>query len=150
MTLGKLASNIGKGLLAGLVGTIAITLSQMIEMQITKRKESSAPADAAGKVLGVAPTGEDEKKRFSTLVHFGYGTLWGAARGLMASAGVKGAPATTLHFAEVWGSALVMLPALDVAPAVTEQENTQVAIDAVHHLVYAIAVNAAYEHLDKG
>ena len=44
----EVAGAIGKGLMAGAAGTLAITLSQMIEMKITKRKPSTAPADAAG------------------------------------------------------------------------------------------------------
>lgn len=149
MGLKTIAESIGKGLFAGLAGTVAITISQTIEMKITGRAPSSAPADAAGKMLGVQPTGDAEKKRFSMLVHFGYGTLWGAARGLLGAAGLNGAPATLLHFLEVWGAALVMLPSLGLSPPVTEQKNAQVAIDGLHHLVYAAATNAAYERLDN-
>jgi hypothetical protein len=40
----SLASAIGIGMIAGLAGTLAITISQMIEMKITKRSMSKAPA----------------------------------------------------------------------------------------------------------
>ena len=37
-----------------------------------------------------------------------------------------------------------MLPALDVAPPLTEWGAQEVAIDAFHHIVYAIATGVAY------
>lgn len=40
-------------------------------------------ADAVGR--GVEPKGDDEKARFATMVHWGYGTGWGAVRGLVAA-----------------------------------------------------------------
>ncbi len=149
MGLKTIAEDVGKGLVAGLAGTLAITVSQTIEMKITGRKPSTVPADAAGKALGVQATGDAEKQRFATIVHFGYGTLWGVPRGLLGAAAVSGAPATLLHFLEVWGAGLVMLPSLGLSPPVTEWENGQVAVEGVHHLVYAIAANTVYQWLDN-
>jgi hypothetical protein len=42
-----------------------------------------------------------------------------------------------------------MLPALDVAPPLTEWGAKEVAIDAFHHLVYATATGFAYAILDR-
>ena len=147
MTPAKLASDIGMGLFAGFAGTIAITASQTVDMRLRDRPPSRAPAEAAGKVLGVQPTGEEEKKKFSQLVHFGYGTGWGMVRGLIGALGLRGTPAMLAHFVAVYGTALVMLPALEVAPPVSEWGAEEIAIDAWHHLVYAAAVNAAYERM---
>jgi hypothetical protein len=148
--IGDIAGAIGKGLVAGLIGTAAITASTMIEMKIRGRKQSSAPADAAGKVLGVQPKGEEEKTRFSNLVHWGYGAMWGIARGLLGATSLNSPAATAAHFGAVWGAALVMLPALDVSPPVTKWGAKEIAIDAMHHLIYAAAVGLAYNFLDKG
>ncbi len=59
--LGSLGAAIGKGILAGLAGTLAMTLSQMIEMKITKRKPSTAPADAVKKTLHIKPEPGNKK-----------------------------------------------------------------------------------------
>lgn len=147
MTIGNLASAVGKGLLAGAIGTAAMTLSSTLEMKLRDRAGSSAPADAAGKVLGVKPVDEAAAARFSTLVHWGYGTTWGAVRGLLAGIGLGGGSATAVHFAAIWGGSLVMLPALDVAPPALEMEPTELAIDACHHLVYAVVTALAYRAL---
>ncbi len=147
MTIGSLASAAGRGLLAGAIGTAAMTLSSTLEMKLRGRAGSSAPADAASKALGVEPVDEAAKARFSTLVHWGYGTAWGAVRGLLAGIGLGGRSATAVHFTAIWGGSLVMLPALDDAPPASQTEPTELAIDAFHHLVYAVATGLAYRAL---
>jgi len=139
--LKTIAEDVGKGLAAGLAGTLAIPVSQAIEMKITGRKASTVPAEAAGKALGVQATDDAAKQRFSMIVHFGYGTLWGVPRGLLGAAGMSGVPATLLHFLEIWGTALAMLPSMGLSPPVAAWETKQVVVDGVHHLVYATAAN---------
>jgi hypothetical protein len=148
--LGELAGAIGKGLLAGLAGTAAITLSQMIEMKITKRQPSYAPVKVASQVTGAAPADESQKEKLNNEIHYAYGTSWGIVRGLLGFAGLKGIPATLIHFGAIWATELVMLPKYDAAPPVNEQEPKSVAIDALHHAVYAVAAGLAYDALDAG
>ncbi len=116
MKLGDVAASVGKGLFAGVAGTAAMTVSSTLEMKIRGRQASSAPAQAAGEVLGVEPTGEAEGARFSNVVHWGYGTSWGAIRGLIDAIGLEGPSATAAHLLTVWSTEQVMLPALGVAP----------------------------------
>ena len=120
MKLGNIAAAFGKGIFAGVAGTAAMTLSSTIEMKVRGRPASSTPALAAAKVLGVEPVDEEAKARFSNLVHWGYGSAWGGARGLLAAAGLSGLTATAVHFGAVWGSEQAMLPALGVTPPLTE------------------------------
>lgn len=49
----------------------------------------------------------------------------------------------------MWGNELVLLPALEVAPPLGEWGSTELAIDAFHHGVYAIATSLAYGFLDR-
>lgn len=149
-TFGELGSAIGKGLLAGLAATAAITLSQMIEMKITKREASDAPVKVAEDTAGVKPSSEEDKAKLSQEIHWTYGTAWGVARGLIGLTGLKGWPATLVHFGTVWGTALVMLPKHDAAKPVTEQKPQEIAIDAFHHAVYAITAGVVYDALDAG
>lgn len=148
MGLGDVAGDVGKGLFAGAAGTAAMTISSTLEAKLRDRGSSSAPADAAGKMLGVQPRDEAGKARFSNAVHWGYGTSWGAARGLLHAAGIDGAPAVGLHFAAIWGGAQAMLPALDVAPPPWEMPPEELAIDALHHGVYVAATALAYALLE--
>lgn len=102
MNLGDTAAAVGKGLFAGAVGTAAMTVSSTLEAKLRDRGSSSAPADAAGKVLGVQPRDKAGEARFSTVVHWSYGTSWGAVRGLLHAAGVHGPAVAATHFAAVW------------------------------------------------
>lgn len=148
-TVATLAGSVGKGLLAGLVGTAAMTVSSTIEQKLRERGASSAPADAATEVLGIDDFEDDDaRQRFSSLVHWGYGTGWGAVRGVIGAFELGAVPATAVHTALVYGTEQIMLPALDVAPPVTEWGAEEVAVDALHHLVYGLATGAAYELLD--
>lgn len=147
--IARIASSIGKGLFAGVAGTAAMTVSSTIEMKLRGRKGSDTPAQAAGKVLGVSPVGEDEKARFSNIVHWGYGISRGAGRGVIGALGLSGPAAAAAHFSMVWGSALVMLPSLEVAPPPTKWGAKELGVDALHHAVYAAATSAAYELLDR-
>lgn len=148
--LGTIAGSVGKGLLAGLVGTVAMTVSSTIEMKLRDRGSSSAPADAAQEVLGIEEFEDREARgRFGQLVHWGYGTGWGALRGLLGATGMPSSAATATHLAAVWGAEQVTLPALDVSPPATEWGAKEVAVDGWHHLVYATATGLAYDWLDR-
>lgn len=149
MALGDAAAAVGKGLLAGAVGTAAMTISSTLEAKLRDRGSSSAPADAAGKVLGVQPRDEAGEARFSNIVHWSYGTSWGAVRGLLHAGGVDGIAATALHFGAVWGGAQVMLPVLEVAPPPWDSPKEEVLIDALHHAVYAFATGLAFSALQR-
>lgn len=149
MGLGDTAGAVGRGLLAGAIGTAAMTVSSTVESKIRERDPSTAPADAAGKVLGVQPRNPDGQARFSNVVHWGYGTSWGAVRGLLHAAGVDGAKAVGTHFVAIWGGAQVMLPALDVAPPPWKSPALEIAIDAGHHAVYVASTALAYAALER-
>ena len=145
----ELSLALGAGVLAGIAGTAAITISQLIEMRITKRKPSTAPVRAVSKVLKLKPTRKDKKETVSQEIHWTYGTSWGIPRGILALAGVQGWPATLLHFAAIWTTELTMLPSLDVAPPVTEEEPKAIAIDAFHHAVYSAAAGLVYDAITE-
>jgi len=148
-TTAKLVSSIGKGLVAGLIGTASMTVSSTVEARLRHRKPSSAPARATAKVLGITCFADEiAQARFNDLAHWGYGTSWGMVRGLLSAAGLPPRAATLAHGAAVWGSAQVTLPALDIAPPAIFWAPREIAIDAFHHTVYAIATGIAYELLN--
>ena len=149
MSVSRLAYAVGKGLVAGLAGTTAMTISSTVEAKLRGRKPSKAPAKAAEKMLGIERFENDRAEaRFSDLVHWGYGTGWGVVRGVLRELGLPPGLAAPLHFAAIWGSSLVTLPALDVAPPVTMWGREEIAIDVLHHAVYVTATGAAYELLE--
>ena len=143
--LTKTANAIGDGLVAGFLGTAAMTVSSTLEARLRHRQASTAPARATAKALGIESFDSDlARARFNDLSHWGYGTGWGVVRGILGATGMRPARATAAHGAAVWGSAAVTLPALDVAPPFVFWGREEVAIDLFHHVVYAAATGAAY------
>jgi hypothetical protein len=147
--IGTLPASIGKGLVAGFVGTAAMTVSSTLEARLRGRAASSAPARATAKVLGIKEfDGPLAQARFNDLSHWGYGTGWGVVRGLLAAAGLTPRAATAAHGAAIYGAAQVTLPALEIAPPVVFWPKEEIAIDAFHHAVYAAATGLAYTLID--
>lgn len=147
--LGTLAGNVGKGLFAGLLGTAAMTLSSTLEAKLRDRGSSTTPAQAAETALGIDEMDSEEAEtRFNDLVHWAYGTGWGAARGVFATF-LPPAAADAAHLGALWGGEQVVLPSLDVAPPATQWGAKEVGVDLLHHLVYALATGVAYRWLDR-
>lgn len=149
MRLSEVAESVGKGLFAGLAGTAVMTVSSTAEANLSGRGASSTPADALSAVLRVRPDGEAGQQRLNTLAHWGYGTAWGAVRGVLGATGLRGPAAGLLHFALVWGGEQVVLPSLGVGSPTPEYGAKATATDVAHHVVYAAATSAAYEWLDR-
>jgi hypothetical protein len=146
MRLSTISKALGDGLVAGALGTAAMTASSTLEARLRGRPPSTAPARATAKALGIKDFEDDvARARFNDLSHWGYGTGWGVVRGLLGATGMPAHMATAAHGAAIWGSAAVALPALDVAPPFVFWGAREVAIDLLHHTVYAVATGLAYE-----
>ena len=143
--LGELGAALGRGLIAGLAGIVAMTAGQMMEMRLTVREPSSSPGDAAARILGIRLASKAQRLRFSNVIHWLYGTAWGMVRGILGLAGLAGWVATGLHFILVWVMALLILPGLKVTPPVREWGARWIVIDGAHHAVYAIAAGLTYD-----
>ena len=91
------------GLLAGFIGTIVMTVSEMVEMRLTGRPPSTVPGQVGAKTLGRDPNRVAHLERLSTGVHWLHGTSMGALRGLLALTGLGAVAATVVHYALVWG-----------------------------------------------
>jgi hypothetical protein len=145
---GKIAMALGKGIIAGLAGTAAMSLCQRVEMTISKREPSQTPAKAVGKVLHLKTTEEGNQEQFVNQIHWTYGTLWGLARTVLDLACIKGWQATLLHYETVWGTSLLMLPTIKVTPPVKEWGAKEIATDALHHLVYSVVTGLVYDAIE--
>lgn len=149
LNTGKLGSAIGRGLIAGLAGTAAITLSQWIEKKINKKEPSFAPADAACKALGIEASELDKRAKLSREVHWTYGTLWGLPLGLLSLAGISKIPAAAIHFGAIFYTALTIQPDFEVRPPVDEWSKKDIALDALHHAVYVAAANIVFTAINQ-
>lgn len=145
----RVAIGIGRGLVAGAAGTVAMTISSTVEMKLRGREPSDAPAEVAGKLLGVKPR-KRAGNRFATIAHLTTGTALGTSRGLLDVAGVSGPAAPAAFFATAWLPELIVVPAAGSAPPPWRWGAPEVAISALHHGVYAAAGDVAYRALASG
>jgi len=140
----RLSCAIGKGLIAGLTGTAAISVAQIVEMKMTKRKSSNTPVDAAGKVLGVAPTSDENAAKFNTMVHWFYGIVWGIPLGILELLGVRTPAAGIIHFFAIWIGGMILLPALKVSSPPWKWGAKSLTMDGLLHVVYALGAGIVY------
>ena len=147
--VGAFACAAGKGLFAGVVATVSMTLAQMVQMKLTGRKGSDTPARAATKVLGVSASTEENKGRFNNLVHFSYGTAWGSVRGILSSVGLKGTWATILHFLAIWITGLVLLPSIKVSSVPWKWGLMGIITDGFFHIIYAVSAALTFNLIDR-
>ncbi|RBY82541.1 hypothetical protein DQ238_04465 [Geodermatophilus sp. TF02-6] len=109
----SVTANIGRGVLAGLVGTVVMTAFQkLVEMPLTGRENSYAPADFAERVLPVHPTTAEGRERLNNATHFALGGMWGTAYGIAASRGLRGQKAVNTVFAVVYTGDVLLNTAL--------------------------------------
>ena len=144
-------TDIGKGLLAGLAGTAAMTVSSTIEAKLRGRavQHGAGPTPPPRRSGSRSSTDDAAQARFSTSCTGATAPAGASPAACCARSASRRGAATPAHFGAVWGSALVTLPALEVAPPVTMWGGEEVAIDVFHHLVYVAATGLAYELLDR-
>jgi hypothetical protein len=140
-TLTQAVGLAGIGLAAGLSGALLMSLSQKAEMAVTKREPSTTPSDAAETLVGTE-LDETEKQKLSTPLHLAFGSALGL--GLAALAPVPEPARTGLFFAGAWGAGNGLTTALDVADPPTQWDAKQLAIDLLHHAVYAVGATMAF------
>ncbi len=102
-----------RGVVAGVAGTVVMTTFQkLVEMPLTRRGVSYAPADFAEKVTPVRTSSPQGRRRLNWITHFALGTMWGAAYGIAAARGLRGQKAVNAVFGVVYASDVALNTAL--------------------------------------
>ena len=141
----SVTANIGLGILSGVAGTVAMTAFQkLIEMPITGRGDSYAPADFAERVLPVHPTSAEGRKRLNYVTHLGLGGMWGTAYGIAATAGLRGQKAVNTVFATVYTGDVILNTALGLYQP-TRWSRQDWIVDIVDKYVQAQATGAIFD-----
>lgn len=86
------------GLVAGVAGTAAQTLSEKIEASVTKRPDSLVPAQVGAKLAGPRLRTGSDAVRLNWTVHWIHGIALGAVRGLLVVTALSALAASLLHF----------------------------------------------------
>ncbi|MGI8887809.1 MAG: hypothetical protein ACR2GB_02370 [Nocardioidaceae bacterium] len=131
--------SLGKGVVAGLAGTLAMTLSERLEMAINGREASNVPGQVGAHLLpGKDPDNSADVEQLSAAVHWAHG---------LDVAGLRGPAATAAHFALVWSGDAALYRALGIAPLPWQWPADELAADVLHKGVYAVTTAAVSEAL---
>jgi hypothetical protein len=141
------ATTIGRGVVAGIGGTVVMTAFQkLVEMPLTKRSDSYAPADFAERVTPIEAQSPQGRRRLNYGTHFGLGGMWGTAYGIAASAGLRGQKAVHAVFGVVYVGDVLLNTALGLyEPRSWSRKET--VIDVVDKYVQAQATGAIFDRL---
>ncbi len=143
----SVAGMIGRGILAGVAGTVVMTAFQaFVEKPITGRRDSYAPANFAERVLPIHPTTAAGRKRLNYATHFSLGGMWGTAYGIAASTGLRGQKAVNVVFATVYTGDLILNTALGLYKP-TQWSRKDWTIDLVDKYVQAQATGLFFDRL---
>ncbi len=118
---------------------------KFVEMPITKRPPSFAPADFAERILPVHPTTARGRSRLNWATHFALGKLWGAAYGVAAHSGFRGVRGITVVFATVYTTDVALNTALGLYNP-RKWSTKDWAVDLIDKFVQAAATGVIYDH----
>ena len=136
-----------RGMLAGLAGAAAMSVSTNAEMRLRGRPPSDAPAKALARVLRVKPKGRGRKQALAIGGHVGTSVALGAARGLLDRTGTGSRTSGVVLFVMAMTPDAAVVPALGAALPPWRWTRVEVATSVLHHAVFAAATNAAYLRL---
>jgi hypothetical protein len=131
-------STIGRGMAAGLAGTVVMTAGEKLEQAFTGRPDSYVPARTLAHLLGLKRPDEDSLGR-NWVMHYGTGAAAGVLRGAMARANVRGPAASFMHTWIRLATDQTLENATGVgAPPVT-WPRSELVIDIAHKAIYSFA-----------
>jgi hypothetical protein len=140
---------IGLGLLAGVVGTVALTLAEKVEIRASGRESSTVPGQVGAKLTGRDPEAHPQvAARLNPVVHWAHGISMGGVRGLLGLAGLSFLPATGVFFLVVWGGDVLLYRALGIAKMPWSWSGPELAADLWGKGVYVVATSAAFVALE--
>jgi len=117
---------------------------KVVEMPLTGRDESYAPASFAERVLPLQQGSDTGRKRLNYGTHFALGTVWGAAFGVAAHAGLRGQRAVAVVFLSVYTGDVLLNTALGLYQP-SSWTRRDWAIDIIDKLVQAEATGAVFD-----
>jgi hypothetical protein len=144
--MNKVGNDVVQGLIAGAVGTAALMVIKSFERKISNGKQDTSMADAASKILNIEI---ENKERVTKEIQWVYGSCWGIPRALLSIVGLKGFPATALHFSLIYTNVLIMEPALKISPPLKKWSKEKLTMEAVNHFVYALAAGLVCDTISK-
>jgi hypothetical protein len=135
-----------KGLIAGVIGTAAMTVAENVEQKITHRSDSYVPARTMSRHLHLRSPDRKSLARNWTM-HWGTGAVVGMARGVIAANGLRSAMGSTLHLGLRLSTDQFLENRAGTSRPPTRWPREELAIDLFHKAVYAYVTGAILDRL---
>lgn len=119
---------------------------KIIEMPLSGREDSYAPAMFAERILRIHPRGQRGRTVVNYAVHFALGTGWGAASGVTAHLGVRGPRGVATVFGIVYSGDVLLNTALGLYRPLSRSRQDWI-IDITDKLVQAAATGAVFDRV---
>jgi hypothetical protein len=135
------------GVLAGLAGGVAMTMTEKVEQHYTHRPNSYVPAVTLGRLVGVSDTVAERSMPMNLAMHFGQAAVLGVVRAMMAEGGLRGLGTSTV-FAGLRvtnDQTLENYTGAGAPPATWPRK--ELAIDVFHKVVYGLVTGLVADHL---
>ncbi len=132
------------GLAAGLIGTIALTITEMIVMKAAHIPSSTIPGQVGAKLTGIKPQDEAAMEKLSAKVHWIHGISLGIVYGLLSLLGLPDITSIILFFALVWGGDILLYKTLGIAQFPWHWKANELLPDLFNKSIYALATGVAF------
>ncbi len=145
-----LLSVMARGMVAGAVGTMAMTVSELLEMSLSGREGSQVPGQVGAHLLpNRDPQSTSDAATLNNPVHWVHGISMGAVRGLLDVAGLRGPAASAARFALLWGGDTALYRALKIADVPWRWTAADLATDLLHKGLYAAITGATHDAMGR-
>lgn len=145
----SLPATVVRGVVSGVAGTVVMTAFQkLIEMPLTERGESYAPARFAEKVLPIKTKDPSSRRQVNYTTHFALGGMWGTAFAIAGRKGLRGQKAVNTVFGLVYTGDMILNTALGLYKP-TEWTLQDWLVDVIDKYVQAQATGAVFDRIRK-
>lgn len=135
------------GVLAGVAGTAAMTVSEKLEQALTGRPSSYIPAHTVERFLGLTTKPDGERRTLNLATHWVLGVLPAALRGVMAEGGMRGPLASTMFWVTRLTTDETMENVAGVGKPPWSWRPALGSVDLLHKAVYAFATGMVADRL---
>lgn len=133
-----------KGLVAGAVGTAAMTLSEKLEQAKTGREDSMVTTEVGAILTKPRLETGAQAAKLGQVVHWSHGITWGAIRGLLGLTPLNALAASAIHYVSLWTSDALLYRILKIQPLPNKWGTKPLLTDLFHKLVLSGVTSAVF------
>ena len=135
-----------RGMVAGAVGVVVMTLAEKVEQRLTGRPDSEVPARTLQRVLGRR---DDPARRWlmNPVMHFGQAVMLGSLRGIMAEAGLRGPWSSAMFTVVRLTNDQTLENATGIGAPPWTWPRKELAVDLIHKAIYGFTTGAVADRL---